>query len=388
MRRRTLLFLLVGLIGLPGCLLGEVNDFVRYDAGRDVFHVLKIYTHIAGRKGSERRHVVDMWKERERLIVLPEPLPIFSREPALLRTTAHEFTPVNLGDPDKTPEGAARTEADLSSIEIRPGQFFLSNEQTLCYHHEVAIPGPIVDAAIGELNRDFVHALREGVSQEQKRRAKGGAGVSWEDVRTRIRKALDGSAEGSGEPVDDNRDPNPLMMLDDASLGRLYEEADRGLQAFSRDGAVLRLSLPLSSRDCEEAKATFDVAMQFVSLMAGTKEFAAQFEHAGTQLAGRALVTAFLKLRGGPLVLENDGGRRIVASVDLGAILEAIDPREHPFAAAQPDEQNNYRKTLALLKKHEIPIADGLTPQQIALEFYGRSFSEGAGSDRTAAPKE
>jgi hypothetical protein len=207
-------------------------------------------------------------------------------------------------------------------------------------------------------------------------------------VRIRIRQALDGSAEGSGEPVEGNQDPNPLMMLDEASLGRLYKESDRGLQAFSRDGAVLRLSLPLSPRDCEEAKATFDVAKQFVSLMAGTKEFAAQFEHAGTQLTGRTFVTAFLKLRGRPLALENDGGRRIVASVDLGAILEAIDPREHPFAAAQPDEQNYYRKTLALLKKEEISLADGLTPQQIALEFYGRSFPVAEGSDRNAAPKE
>ena len=119
--------------------------------------------------------------------------------------------------------------------------------------------------------------------------------------------------------------------------------------AIHRRGAELELTLPLSSDDCRELKATIDVV-----------------NNEATELLKAKPGDYTTSLYGG-LRAENDGGRRLIIVADAMASSKF---QQLIYTSAKPDPQfaGSYQKTSAALRSREIPIDDQLTAKEVVDE--------------------
>src|SRR3954464_14583900 len=113
--------MLVGFLGLSGCLQDEASMFVRYDEGADRFAMLTVYEHFrssgsVGNKenlATDTKELVRLWEARDRLIPI-EPS-IFGTPNCLELSADHR----SLVDAEKDVEAAGIA---WETIEIIPGK--------------------------------------------------------------------------------------------------------------------------------------------------------------------------------------------------------------------------------------------------------------------------
>ncbi len=120
-----------------------------------------------------------------------------------------------------------------------------------------------------------------------------------------------------------------------------------------RRGAELELTLPLTSDDCRELKATIDVV-----------------NNEATELLKAKPGDYTTSLYGG-LRVENDGGRRLIIIADTMAVSK-FQKLIYPGAKPEPQSAANFQKTIAALRSRAIPIDDQLTPKEIIDEFTAK----------------
>ena len=173
-----------------GCLKGDIFEFIAYDPSTDTFRYLQLDLNICGDTPAELTYLAELWDKREQVIVHPDIFRLWSL-PALLRIDASHYKVINLGQADATNNPVLETSIPLDTIKVQPGKFFLTQDKTLAYYHEVTISGKVVDQALAAFNKQlFGPALVEAIDKELKRRAAGGKSTSWTEVREQLIKEL------------------------------------------------------------------------------------------------------------------------------------------------------------------------------------------------------
>ncbi len=244
-------------LSIVGCIKAERFSVIEYDTQRDVYRHLRVYCNIrtseppgAGRN-ADLAHLTRLWEQRdELLLVKPGVIPVFGdTEEQWLRTGPRAYRTISLGKPragteeDKTP--ANQTELNLAEFGVRPGRFFLSNEQSLCYYHQTEIPGVAVDWLLKETQAEWSEGLQTAAREEQARRIEGGAERwTWDELR-RVLKAMARERELVDEPP-----ALPLIsILDDESLRLLAQAAERNAVTLGRKGGQLTFQFAISAKD-------------------------------------------------------------------------------------------------------------------------------------------
>ena len=173
---------LVGFLSLAapfcGCVAAKPYTLLKYDAKTDTFHELRIYVDI--RNGSDNRDqtagangLSALWRERDRGI--PN-IPCFYEKASAGTDAAPTFirlcAPSRMGGNKyqllyrQQPDAFSMSSAWLERVAIKPGKLFLSPQKTLCYYHEVSLPGRALDEALRESDTDVRRALGARVEQE------------------------------------------------------------------------------------------------------------------------------------------------------------------------------------------------------------------------------
>jgi hypothetical protein len=356
-----------------GCVSAKKTLSARYGAADDSFHVLTVYAHIRSAEASDHDWLAQLWKDRERLIFPAAWIAIFD-EPACLRISDHEYQQIGLGRRGKTPPATERTTLPLDKITIVPGEFFLSPEKTLCYYHRLRVPGEVVDAILALENKSLAEGIAQGGTNELARRKKAGKTKSWKEARQQvvaailqINKPADTAKPPKEKAASEGDADNPLMVLDETSLGLLRGLADDGPRICWREKGVFHTALSLSAPDCREAKATFDAAKEAM-LQLANRDWAAKQPNAKDAEALLRLAEEAVRLD----VQEAKGVSRVVATIDVAKLTAASAAREAAdFKLDKPDDgkEGEYERTLAAIRGHEIPIRQELDVARLVREF-------------------
>jgi hypothetical protein len=349
-----------------GCLNAKKIQSFRYDADDDSFHSLTIYAHVHSARTKDHEWLAQLWKDRERLIFPGAWISIFD-EPAYLKVSANEFQEINLGERHKKAPPVERT-LPLGKITVLPGEFFLSPEKTLCYHHRVAVPGEVVDAILLDESRASAENAAEAVDNELERRKDGGKRKTWEEVRRQLVAEIlqvDRAAGDKAKPEKrkTTEDVHPFMALDDTSLTLLGKMTSERTRITWREKATLYISLPLSAADCRELKATFDVAK------------AAVVELVKRELTGEAKQLEALRVaeKAVSVEVQETGGRsHVVLTADLPPLsrfdfLSATE--DHKLEKPEASKAAEYQSTLDAIRKHGIPIREDVDIRRLLKEF-------------------
>ncbi len=247
-------FLGVACVVLSGCLQAERFSVIRYDQQRDTYHHLRVFYNVrSGGKNEASRDrdykwLAEIWEQRESLLLVsPVSLRILGdSEDQWLQTARHEYRTVNLGESGGATVGT--TEADLDAFRTRPGRFFISHEEALCYYHQTEIPGAAIDLLLKQKQGELRREIQAAAAEEQTRRLNGNAErLSWDYVRRGLR-AMIREEEWEEEPPA----LPPISLFDDESLRRLIRDAERGDMSLARNQGTLTLKFTLSPRDADE----------------------------------------------------------------------------------------------------------------------------------------
>jgi len=373
-RRWAILSVLAGMgLFALGCLRANVLDFARYDEKTDTYHFLKVYTHVAG-SDAELDWIARLWKHRGRVITIPELLPVFSKEPALLRVADRETQAIEIGEPSTEAPPSQRADISLAPIEIRPGKFFLSADRTLCCYHQVVVPGKLVDDLCVIANKDLRKSAIRSVDEELARRRDGGRAISWEQVREAIRKSVDKNKEPAGdaknsEPPQEEapageqdelkpREDEPICAMDDESLRTIRRAAEDGTLGFARKGFQLQLRVPMTPADRREAIATVEMAKKVLldSIIRGPGMDASE-----PMKQWQTAVSAAVRAEEGP-----EGALLLILDVGKYVELATRDRRDaEPIQSSAAD----YRRAVEKVRAAGIPIDENLTLDQIIKSF-------------------
>jgi len=374
MRRRAMLSVLAvaGLFAL-GCLRANVLDFARYDEKTDTYHFLKVYTHVAG-SDAELDWIARLWRHRGQVITIPELLPVFSKESALLRVADRETQAIEIGELTTEAPPSQKADLSLAPIEIRPGKFFLSADKTLCCYHQVVVPGKLVDDLCAIGNKDLRRSAVRSVDTELARRRDGGRTISWAQVREAIRKSVDKNKEPAGdaknsEPAQEEspageqdelkpREDEPICAMDEESLQMIRKAAKDGTLGLARKEFQLQLRVPVTPADRREAIATVEMAKKVLldSIIRGpgmdASEPMKQWETA---------VTAAVRAEEGP-----EGALLLILDVGKYVELATRDRRD-----AKPIESSaaDYRRAVEKVRAAGIAIDEKLTLDQVIKSF-------------------
>jgi hypothetical protein len=347
-----------------GCIKGDVFELVHYDPATDDFRYLQLDLNIAGDSPADLTHLVELWDQRQRIIVHPAFFRLWSL-PAILRIDAGHYKVIDLAQADATENPVLETAIPLDTIKVHPGKFFLTKDSTLAYYNEVTVSGKVLDEVLAAWNREiFGQSLIEAIDKELKRRVAGGKSPSWADIREQLVKELraeekKGAGSGSGAKAAhastgssnvDNQEGGPF---DSVSLRSLRNAIAAGEMDIRRHGAQLELAMPLSANDCRELKETIDLWNRDAP-----QRFKAKPGDYFTSLKG-------------VLRAENDSDQRLVVTVDLPAILN-LQQDSYTEAKPNPKLATCYSDTIAGLRSRSIPIDDKLTPKQIVDAFTAK----------------
>ena len=230
----------------------ETYSFMRYNAKADSFRCMQLYLNLRTEEKSELDHLKSTWDRRAQLIINP-------LDPDILGVTLfdrlgkHELQSFAMRFPgDGT---TALTKADLDSITILPGEFFLNEQLHLCFYQQVEVPGKVLDtfleeislALAAQISKGTLEMMREGAAQGRKR-------MTWDDLRADLAEQL----FPHSETKDPGRTNNKLIPLDIGSIVRLIKTRWTRPVQLTRTGSVLKLFLPLSEHDTREAIATVE----------------------------------------------------------------------------------------------------------------------------------
>ena len=370
--RFVALLLLLTSTTCSGCLDAKVLDFLRYDAATDTYHVMKVYQHIHG-SNAEINHAAALWRNRDHVIPYLEVLPIFSKEPAVLRLDAKRFQQIEIGHPSRElppiQEIGEKTLFSLDSITVTPGKFFLSADRTLCCYHQISVPGALLDRLIAEANNEMCESLVRDVDAELKRRAEGGPLESWDDMRQLIDSfgaKNDQSGSGEGDSGDantaqaDQPDPGNYTLqrcLEPQSLEMHRKAAKAGTLGLTRHGTKVKLSLPFTMADARQARQwlqEFKERLVDADFEGGVED---DIVWLGQQMVIDGSATAEIRDQD-TLVLQIDGGRFIS--------LRTLKRRDKKLDDAK---RSACLKSIATIRTRNVPIDEQLDVEQVIAAF-------------------
>ncbi|MGE3818957.1 MAG: hypothetical protein AB7I30_05940 [Isosphaeraceae bacterium] len=267
MRARAAVGLLTLLVGLAtcGCIEGKRLNLVRYDRDSDTFHVVEIYVNLATKEKKELDHVADLWARKADLIVNPGSwFTIFGSPTLLERKEPHSYKVVNVATPDGNEPKTHETAADLDAVKVKPGEFFLNEHRTLCYYHEVTVPGAVVDVAMREVVPDLAEFLASFAEDQIRQSGKENSVVeTWDEIRASFLSRAERKPE---KPASDEENAKSKRSpLEQTSLRLLIKAGVDRTLPFSRSGDRFSITLPLSPRDCDEAVATIDLMREVLA---------------------------------------------------------------------------------------------------------------------------
>jgi hypothetical protein len=363
---RWLLFLLLPLCG--GCLKGDVFEFISYDAATDTFRYMQLDLNVAGEASGDRDYLVGLWNKREQIIMHPDFIRLWNL-PAVLRIDSGHFQMINLGSASADNNPTLASMIPLATIKVQPGKFFLTNDGTLGYSHQVVVGGSVVDTLLVEMSKQFFGPeFVAAIDREIQRRVPGGPTESWDEFRRQLSEGFQGNkptiaaAAVKSVPLSKTTESGqkqqgaPGNPLDAASLAMLRKAAAAGEIAIHRHGAELELAFPLSSDDCREAKTTVDLLTKYVVDQLKAKP-------------GDAAASLWAMLHA-----ENDGGRRLVLTVDV-RLLTKLQQSTYPTAAPVPKLAAVYQATVSKLRERGIPIDEKLTAKQVVENFIAEGLT-------------
>jgi hypothetical protein len=362
--------MLVGFLGLGGCLQDEASMFVRYDEAADRFAMLTVYEHFRPSNGvankenlaTDAKELIRLWAARDRMIPI-EPS-IFGTPNCLELSADHR----SLVDAEKDVEAAG---INWETIEIIPGKMFKDADGVLGLYQEVRVPGKVVDAwlrlAASRLAKN--EGLVKALADERARRAAGGGRKPWAEVRARAREAVERSLARL------DLENAPHVEGDEAIIADLWAcLEDRSLEAvrdwisgqkitFARHGRTVTVVIPLTAADAKEVSA----------LVVDLGKMWDTFSAADAQKAGpEATIARWVR----PAIKDTidfralDNGLQI--SVDLvglenGLVASLRAGREMQYRSNA--EMRESAKTMADVVGPKVTVSDGVDVAKVIEEF-------------------
>ena len=261
-KHRLGVWLLIGAICLAfgGCVKAKVLNVTTFNKTMTLSRSCKFMRTSPRRTSAKLKHIWQCFGAQKNLIINPMSVRLQFYTPTVFeRLSQHDYRQLALGAVmEKEPE-TLTTSADLDSIKVVPGEFFLNEFQNLCYYQQTEIPGKAVDAVMQEMVPVIASELAKFAEREIERSSTAGSQkVSWNDLRELLSQSLEEKeTTRTGENVQ-----GPLEM---ASLRLMLKaNADKSVQ-FTRKANDFTLVLPLSARDVEEAITTMNLATTIVA---------------------------------------------------------------------------------------------------------------------------
>jgi hypothetical protein len=367
------------LLAVPcgGCAAARPYTLLKYDAKTDTFHELRIYVDI--RDGSDNRDqtagangLSALWRERDRGI--PNILCFYEKASAGTDAapTSFDFALKRIGEQKyellyrQQPDPFSMSSAWLDRAAIKPGKLFLSPQKTLCYYHEVSLPGRAWDEALREGDTDVRRALAARVEQELARRRNGGGREPWDDFQKKMVVRWDELAKNEFR-IDGGPEPDPLFCLDESSL-KLLQAATKAKQPLIvRKAGEIRSSYPLSAEDCRRAKAVFDAVKERVlKPELSKKPVEGEPPKQNWELAiSLAAVATMLQA-----TIEKD--KRFVMTLRVPSFID-LTTESIRGDKPTPKKTADYQKAIAVMKAAGASIDAKLTINDVLREFKGKS---------------
>lgn len=336
---RPLRWVFLGAVAiLFGCVRGDQSECLRYDAATDTFHFLQLYRNIGANDADEQAWLLDNWNRRANLI-MPIPELAILESPAYVRKSKSEYSRTDLSNQTKDKPEVITTTVPLDTVVIRPGRLFLSGEKTLCYYHQITVPGKTIDAVLHEISQAVKKTIAQGVANEQKRRAGGGKRIAWDLIRSDL--LTEKTEEEKAKPESPPREP--IQAVSDETLDRLAKHAAGPADCLHREGARVELVLPASADDAVQVKEIFE-----------------QFKKKEAKPGERSPLEAIHPAA--------DPARGFVLSVDFGALLDSKLVKE---TGLSDDGRNDpvFARTVQFFQDRKIPIDEALTHAQVMERF-------------------
>lgn len=347
---------------LVGCMDGKVLTFHKYDESSDSFAFMEVYANIAARGDRDVDHIAELWQRRNDLIVdvIPK-IELFGSETILERRGKHGYVVTPLGQtPNQEPE-VLTTAVDLDQIQVMPGAFFLNEHKSLCYYHQVVIPGSTFDAAMGEITPKIAEYFAEFAQDAQEKinrvRKDGSKPITWSDIRESIVASFDEPVE---KPAKIETAQTKAGPLDAESLQLLIAAGADGSAKFTRDANTFTLVVPLSRRDCDEAIATIDLL----------RETVAERQKTGKKVDDGAWVAL------DAIAARHVEGSGLCVTVDLGEVWQIAARESQPMPAPNPVMAHAYQTTVASIQARGIEVNDKDLFPMILEQFNGTTKSQ------------
>jgi hypothetical protein len=350
--RIAVLVLAVCPLFCAGCVHGTVRTFVKYEPKDDSFRCLQVYTNLTATTDQDADHLASLWNRRRSIILEPWQLPLFSWE-ATERQAKHKYCTVDLGTPPRNEPSIKVTSADLDSIRVVPGEFYLNRHGNLSYYHQVVMPGKVLDAKI----KGFIPSMAEQWAEwardyRQRAEKEPEKLLTWDEARKLLgTKLFEKGVAKAGAP--DETLGERMPRLEPESIRLLIKAgADRSLK-FSRHRQMLTAIVPLSSKDTQEVLATVDLIRDTIRkrIKAGepVEESVAKFLESFT--------------------LRQVEGAGLEVSVDLVKLTRnrSIDVNPQPDAA----RRREYQATVAAIQKRGIAIRQMFAIEALVAEYVG-----------------
>ena len=285
MKRNLLALLLSGLVFLIfGCLSAQKYWDLVYDETTDTFRMLRVYHHING-KGKDIDYLASLYQNRDN--VMPMQIVSFLGESAILRVDAKKYYSINLGGSNSKPSTPSDAVVDLSKINLggsnskpsapsdavvdlskiinKPGKFFVSDDNSLGYYHQIYIPGTTVDEFLVWYSGELRTLMTKAIKTELDRRGSGDPVNTWSAAIDEETKKLSNDDPQNYDPAASNpgdKREAPVTILSPASKGqmpfnilsadslKLIQKAIDDKQInLARKGSAFTLGIPATAED-------------------------------------------------------------------------------------------------------------------------------------------
>ena len=263
MKRNLLALLLSGLVFLIfGCLSAQKYWDLVYDETTDTFRMLRVYHHING-KGKDIDYLASLYQNRDN--VMPMQIVSFLGESAILRVDAKKYYSINLGGSNSKPSAPSDAVVDLSKIINKPGKFFVSDDNSLGYYHQIYIPGTTVDEFLVWYSGELRTLMTKAIKTELDRRGSGDPVNTWSAAIDEETKKLSNDDTKNYDPDASNpgdkgqalvtilspasKGQMPLNILSADSLKLIQKAIDDKQINLARKGSEFTLGIPATAED-------------------------------------------------------------------------------------------------------------------------------------------
>ena len=263
MKRNLLALLLSGLVFLIfGCLSAQKYWDLVYDETTDTFRMLRVYHHING-KGKDIDYLASLYQNRDN--VMPMQIVSFLGESAILRVDAKKYYSIDLGGSNSKPSAPSDAVVDLSKIINKPGKFFVSDDNSLGYYHQIYIPGTTVDEFLVWYSGELRTLMTKAIKTELDRRGSGDPVNTWSAAIDEETKKLSNDDTKNYDPDASNpgdkgqalvtilspasKGQMPLNILSADSLKLIQKAIDDKQINLARKGSEFTLGIPATAED-------------------------------------------------------------------------------------------------------------------------------------------